>query len=138
MNKWAPEMFMADDVLQALAFLVGELSELDQERRDAAAAAAAGLPAPASSGSKRAVIDPTPLRDALNSLPGQEFKIGEPRSCCFCCCCIHAAFPRWCCISWTFEPGRHSSHRVRLTSPPPFLFPAASAAWPPLLFLQAR
>jgi chitinase len=75
-------MFMADDVLQALAFLFGELSELDQERRDAAAAAALGLPAPVSSASTRAVIDPTALRDALDSLSGQEFKIGERCSSC--------------------------------------------------------
>lgn len=32
---------------------------------------------------QRPVIDPTPLREALNSLPSQEFKMGE--QCCESC-----------------------------------------------------
>lgn len=71
--SWAPEVYAADAVLSALRSLMAELSALDLARQGAAAAAAAG-----SGGrpSGRPVIDPTPLREAINALPGQEFKIG--------------------------------------------------------------
>ncbi|KAL4424466.1 hypothetical protein ABPG77_006404 [Micractinium sp. CCAP 211/92] len=72
--SWGPEVHAADPVLSALHSLLSELSALDFARQDAAAAAAAGA-----SGRRngRPVIDTTPLREALNALPGQEFKIGE-------------------------------------------------------------
>lgn len=71
--SWGPEVHAADAVLSALHSLLSELSALDFARQDAAAAVATGT-----SGRRngRPVIDTTPLREALNALPGQEFKIG--------------------------------------------------------------
>jgi uncharacterized UBP type Zn finger protein len=37
------------------------------------------------------VIDPTPLREAINALPGQEFKLGE-RLCCKRCVHVQSSF----------------------------------------------
>jgi hypothetical protein len=60
-------------VLSSFLALFQELTRLD-------AAAAVALAQRAQQGAarqERAVIDPTPLREALNALPGQEFKLGE-------------------------------------------------------------
>ena len=55
--------------------LFDELTALDIGRQEAADDAAAG--AASTNRAERPVIDPTPLRDAINALPGQEFKTGE-------------------------------------------------------------
>lgn len=71
---WAPAVYRGDAVLQALHGLFCELTALDMQSKEAAAAAASGGSPPRQ---QRPVIDPTPLREALNSLPSQEFKMGE-------------------------------------------------------------
>lgn len=55
--------------------MFAELTALDIARQEAAAVAAAG--GGALQQGERPVIDPTALREAINSLPGQEFKTGE-------------------------------------------------------------
>lgn len=69
--SWRPEVYAPDPVLSALHSLLCELSALDCARQEAAAAGGSCKPA-----SGRPVIDPTPLREAINALPGQEFKMG--------------------------------------------------------------
>ncbi|KAL4437094.1 hypothetical protein ABPG75_004233 [Micractinium tetrahymenae] len=73
--SWDPQVIASDAVLCALHSLLSELSAMDYARQEAAAAGAGG--GSAGSAGERPVIDPTPLREAINALPGQEFKIGE-------------------------------------------------------------
>lgn len=81
--------------------LFAELTALDIQRQDAAAAAAAGDAPPAARAAQRPLIDPTPLREAINALPGQEFKIGES----------------WCQLGWVRGGGRSCCPATRLLSP---------------------
>ncbi|KAI7841106.1 hypothetical protein COHA_005331 [Chlorella ohadii] len=71
---WVPAVYRGDAVLKALHGLFCELTALDMQSKEAAAAAASGASPPRR---QRPVIDPTPLREALNALPSQEFKMGE-------------------------------------------------------------
>ncbi len=95
--SWTPDVYLADGVLQAFYELFRELTDLDEHRQAVALGASEGSsPAPSpvdqhrqqdnsreqqdapqqQQSQGRVVIDPTPLREAINALPGQEFKIG--------------------------------------------------------------
>jgi hypothetical protein len=80
---WDAGTYLWDPVLAAIVALFRQLDDFEEERQAAAAALLSGAPPPlpllmdAEQQQKRAVIDPTPLREALNALPGQEFKMGE-------------------------------------------------------------
>ena len=111
--SWGEAQCSGDRVVAALHSLFCAFAEEEQQRRQAGPLTGTAA--------RRGLVNPSALRHALSSLPGQQFRVGESNTCHVCvCAAVFGQSERQAGRLCTGQCPSHHHHPRRLLCPLPF------------------